>query len=629
LAQNTSVNFLKDSLIKENLRATTFFDQSKYGESIELANKISLTAKENNFYSIQARSYCILGNSYHHLDRDSLSFSYLNKARDINLMAKDSIGLISTYNNIGANYMNLDSIQQSKYYFKNAIDIATKINHKEGLIYPTFNLGALAISVDKNYDEAIKYMNDALNIINEFEEDFKERGLVGDIYLNLYYCHFKIGDKKRSSEYFKKCKAFSEKYNYLNIQADIYFERALFDYEEKKYKDAFDYLEMFANLKDTINQIREFEKAKQVEADNFLRENKEKLILVQKEKEFHEESTAKANRYNLLLGIFSIGLIFSLYLAYRSNKRLGREKQRAEQLSKVKSAFYSEISHELRTPLYAVIEISRLLLKESTNDKHKEYLESLNFSGNHLLTLVNNVLELNKVESGKSKLDKLKFNLKNVIINIIDSLEFALTDNKNKIHLNYDERIPLVLLGDSLKLINENDTSVKLFFEVRDDGLGIPKEKQIKIFEDFYQENSRADNSYKGTGLGLSIVKRIVNAMGSDVTIHSEMGKGTSFNFELDFTKTESDFSSCKITDNGLKKDLKNKKILVVDDNKINQLVTKKILSQYEIISISVSSGIEAIEVLQHETFDCILMDLNMPELDGYQTTSRIKKQTS
>jgi len=192
LAQNTSVNFLKDSLIKENLRATTFFDQSKYGESIELANKISLTAKENNFYSIQARSYCILGNSYHHLDRDSLSFSYLNKARDINLMAKDSIGLISTYNNIGANYMNLDSIQQSKYYFKNAIDIATKINHKEGLIYPTFNLGALAISVDKNYDEAIKYMNDALNIINEFEEDFKERGLVGDIYLNLYYCHFKI-----------------------------------------------------------------------------------------------------------------------------------------------------------------------------------------------------------------------------------------------------------------------------------------------------------------------------------------------------------------------------------------------------------------------------------------------------
>jgi len=114
--------------------------------------------------------------------------------------------------------------------------------------------------------------------------------------------------------------------------------------------------------------------------------------------------------------------------------------------------------------------------------------------------------------------------------------------------------------------------------------------------------------------------------MGSDVTIHSEMGKGTSFNFELDFTKTESDFSSCKITDNGLKKDLKNKKILVVDDNKINQLVTKKILSQYEIISISVSSGIEAIEVLQHETFDCILMDLNMPELDGYQTTSRIRQ---
>jgi len=649
-AQKDVPKALLDSLVKQNEKAFTYFEQGKYGEAIELSNKILKRAKKERVDSIQAKSYNLLGNCYYFVNKDSLSFHYLFKARDINFKNKDSAGLIVNYNNLGANYRDFDSITKAREYFRKALDLADKMSYRKGLIYPMNNLAALAINFDNDYAYGIKNLNSVLKIIEEFD-DYKNRKLLAEIYSNLYHAYYKIGDKPNSTIFFKKCEAFSKRNNYYDVLSNLYSEKAYISEKEEHYKDAFKYLEKSRALVDSLNVKKEFEKAKQIEADNFLRENREKLILVKKEKEYHEATTAKARTYNILLGLFIIGLLLSLYFVYNSNKRLNLAKLKAEKLSKVKSNFYSEISHELRTPLYAVIEISRFLLKENLNKKHKEYIESLNFSGNHLLTLVNNVLELNKVESGKFKLQSLKFNLKALIINIVESLEFALADNGNRVHINYDDKIPVALIGDSLKLsqvfinlisnaikftnngnvyistklVHENETSVKLFFEVKDDGLGVSKEKQNMIFEDFYQENSKIEHSYKGTGLGLSIVKRIVNAMGSGINLESEIGKGTTFNFELEFTKTSKEDIDKEINRTRDYEDLKGKKILVVDDNKINLLVTKKIIKQFNMESHTVDSGTKAIEILKEEKFDCILMDLHMPKLDGYQTTSHIR----
>ncbi len=642
---------LKDSLVAENQRATAFFEQSKYGEAIELADKIRQSAKDNDFHSVEARSCSILGNSYYFVNKDSLSFHYLHKSRDISLKNNDTIGLINIYNNLGVNFRDFDSIEKARDHFKYAVELANKTSHREGLIYPVTNLANLAINYDENFKYGIENLKDVLKIIAEYSGEYKDRKLVGEIYYALYTSYNEIGDNKNRDFYFKKCEDFAKRHNYISVLADLYYDRSFIDRDEKDFKEAFEYIESYTHLQDSIHQMKEYEKAKQIEADNFLRENREKLLLVQKEKQFHEASTAKANTYNILLGLFSIGLLLSLYFAYKSNKRLNFAKQRAENLSKVKSDFYSEISHELRTPLYAVIEISRFLLKENLNGRQREYIESLNFSGNHLLTLVNNVLELNKVESGKFKLQDLKFKPKDLINNIIESLEFALTDNGNKIHVNYDNRIPKSLTGDSLKLsqvfinlisnaikfttngniyvtaklIEEKEDVVKLFFEVKDDGLGVSKEKQVKIFEDFYQENSKVDISYKGTGLGLSIVKRIIHAMGSNINLESDIGKGTAFNFELELSKVETEIIENEVDHKDIHKELKGKKILVVDDNRINQLVTKKIIDQFNMVAKSVDSGIKAIEAAKEEKFDCILMDLHMPQLDGYQTTSRIR----
>ena len=230
-------------------------------------------------------------------------------------------------------------------------------------------------------------------------------------------------------------------------------------------------------------------------------------------------------------------------------------------------------------------------------------------------------------------------------------MEFALSNSHNKIYIHYDNTIPEYLTGDSLKLsqvfINlisnaikftqngniyisaklakDLDESVIVYFEVKDDGIGISKEKQEKIFDEFYQEHTKIENSYQGTGLGLSIVKRLLTVMGSSINIKSEVGKGATFSFELLFSKTETtvlDTMKCE----DVKKNIANKRILIVDDNKINQLVTQKILNEFKVKTTVVDSGKQAVDIIQSEQYDCILMDIHMPDLDGYETTRLIRQ---
>ena len=247
--------------------------------------------------------------------------------------------------------------------------------------------------------------------------------------------------------------------------------------------------------------------------------------------------------------------------------------------------------------------------------------------------------------------ESLNFELKLLITNVIESLEYALRSSNNKIHLKYDDNIPKTVGGDSFKLsqvlINlisngikftnngnitveifllKNDKGiVKLHFNVTDDGQGIPIEKQSQVFEDFYQEHASKDQTHKGTGLGLSIVKRLVSVMGGNVLLKSELGVGSSFSFDLSFDKIATSNGVELDVERGLEK-IKDCKFLIVDDNKINQLVTRKVLENFNLKSEVVDSGRKAIELIRNGGFDCVLMDLHMPQLDGYETSKLIRE---
>ena len=369
-----------------------------------------------------------------------------------------------------------------------------------------------------------------------------------------------------------------------------------------------------------------------------------------------------------ILIISSLVLIFilmALYFINRSRRKLISElsvkntelisaKEQAERLTVLKTKFFSTISHELRTPLYGVIGLTSILLEDKSLQKHESDLQSLKFSADYLLALINDVLQMNKMESNLLKLEHLSFNLTDLMNSIVKSFEFTRLQNKNVIHLDFDPAIPKNIIGDpvrlsqilmnlvgnamkfnergniwlKLKLIaEEEDNMVRIHFDIKDDGLGIPENKQQMIFEEFSQLKS-SNYNYQGTGLGLPIVKKLLNLFDSDIHLESTEGVGSTFSFEILFekdVKQEKADSRVLESDIQMQQNAVGKRILVVDDNRINQVVTQRILEQKSFRCEIRDNGIAAVDAIKDEHFDLVLMDLNMPGISGLEATRMIR----
>lgn len=382
-----------------------------------------------------------------------------------------------------------------------------------------------------------------------------------------------------------------------------------------------------------------------------------------------QERSLKVNKLTTILSVALITILslltLSLYknnnlraraneLLQKKNIELTKAKENAEKASLAKAQFLSTITHELRTPLYAVTGLTHLLLEESPTENQKEHLNSLKFSGEYLLSLINNILDLNKLEANKVEIMEASFNLEKRISDVLIALKNSADDKKTKIHFEFDKKIPHKLKGDPLKisqiLINLIGNSIKftengdiwinvrktkedgpfiwLFFEIKDNGEGITKEKQMAIFENFTQGSTEINRKFGGTGLGLSIVKNLLTLLGSEINLESELGKGSCFSFELKFESVEpprTDLPKLK-TDKENTDIMKGKKILVVEDNKINQMITRKILEKNGTVCDVADNGTDAIDKVRLENFDLILMDIHMPGISGIEATAEIRK---
>lgn len=640
---------MEDSMYKEVERAYNLFEQFDYGAAINISDKVIEYASKTNNNHLKAKAYNVLGNTYYNTGNDSLCFDYLFKSRDYFLKSEDIGNVIKATSDIGVTYREFDSIEKSNTYFKEAIELGRASQNKDEIIYPLYNYARYLSNEKQDYATALSYYKEAYEL-SKTSELVIGRSIIGYLYMKMSDIYYELGDVAAYDFYYTESVAYAKKYQFYSILASLYRLQSDRYYANNQPEKAFLALRQYTQVADTIYTFRELEIAKEVEASIRMMDNEEELVRVNKDKEKQAAAFKKAKVSNFVFLALIVILLLGVYAIFKKNKQLKSAKEKAEALSNVKSKFYSEISHELRTPLYGVIELSRLLLKENVNSSHKEYLESLNFSGNHLLSLINNVLQLNKVESGMMTLEFLEFRPRILILDIVESLEYAIRHSNNKIQLDYDTHIPDVLVGDSLKLsqilinlisnaikftsdgtitiitklVNEGEEEVTVHFAIKDDGIGISKENQTKIFEEFYQEHAASEKELKGTGLGLSIVKMTLDAMGSTIHIDSVKGEGAIFSFELKLAKsTKAIINDADLKD--LTEDLRHKKILIVDDNKINLLVTKKILDQYGVDSQVVDSGEKAITLTKEMTFDCILMDINMPELDGYETTEIIR----
>jgi PAS domain S-box-containing protein len=322
----------------------------------------------------------------------------------------------------------------------------------------------------------------------------------------------------------------------------------------------------------------------------------------------------------------------------------------AENAVKAKQQFLSNMSHEIRTPMNAIIGFTKVVLKTDLTVKQKEYLDAIKMSGDALIVLINDILDLAKVDAGKMSFEKTPFKMRSSIKSMLHLFETKIQEKNLKLVKEYDSNIPTVLVGDpirlhqiilnlvsnavkftsegkitvSVRLVDEDSENVTIEFSVADTGIGIPEEKLDSIFDNFQQASSGTSRIYGGTGLGLAIVKQLVEPQGGSINVISKIDEGTTFSFRLTFQKTTADAElETEILE--LDKDAKNIKVLVVEDIPLNQLLMKTLLDDFGFERDIAENGKIAIEKLQNNSYDLILMDLQMPEMNGFEATEYIR----
>lgn len=607
---------------------------------------------------------------------------------------------IQTFN-LGKIYFNLKKYNDAIAVFSESIDLFENTTPSPNYANAYYYLG-LAHILQSNYSAAEICFHKALYIYKELKiNDFNDlinvqKGII-----------FKNNNNKKTASYlFNNIIKKPRTPSILNTQAEAYYQLGVLEEEQNHndsalnyYKKAFElnskiqnldqksnillalssvyekisdkskaysYLKQHLNLKESISNLNS-EKLEIDEYENF--KEAQKLIKIEKINSQNLEK-AKTNKISKLINILSISLIsilsllsLSLYkhnlmrnksnlLLKEKNNELLIEKEKTEKASKARSEFLSTVSHELRTPLNAINGITHLLLEENPKESQLQYLSSLKFSGNYLATFINEILEINKIDSNKLEIEYINFNIKQLLADIKNSLKGLAIQNNNEFTLEIDPNIPDNLIGDPTKLsqifmnlinnankftkdgrvqvhaemVSHENKEALLFFKITDTGIGIPKDKQKAVFDSFSQGSVEINRKYGGTGLGLAIVKKLVKILGGQIKLESELGIGSTFSFDLQFKVAEQQLPIIEKQKTYTDTIFTNKHILLVEDNKINQMVTQKMLKIKGITCEIIDNGEGAIELVKNNKYDLVLMDVHLPGINGTIATEKIRQ---
>nr|WP_315146911.1 response regulator [uncultured Flavobacterium sp.] len=662
----------------------------------------SLCAQTKIPSKVEIRKSLKLAVKYLNSEKFEKSLETARQSLQYATIIKDDYLIAASYNIIGANFDELSELDKAVYFYKKGLNYTNKIDNDTIKNYLNNNLGNVYCFEKKQYENGIKYYKKSLEYSEKtsdtsqivftklniawayFDINQFENGLPYLKYVNKYYSKFgdestlvvynmlngmyssHVGANKNAESFFLKAIGVGNKVEDKNDLSFSHQEYSKFLLKKGDYKKAYEHLAIYNTITDDIYNAELLKKANVAGINLELDEYKREIDRIEVEKNLQSQSLKKSRIIVVLfIAVFLVLLLllYSLFKNYNFKKKANQDltianeeliiaKDKAEKASLAKTQFVSTISHELRTPLYGVIGITNLLLDEHKELAKSPHLNSLKFSARYLLSLVNDILQINKIEENKIKLENLTFNISDEINLVKNALSFIAQSHNDKIIVEVDKAIPEYLIGDKLRLaqvlmnlisnalkftkngevivranlVKVENNSHFIEFQISDNGVGIDAADQVKIFEKFVQIG-RNENDYQGTGLGLAIVKRLLGLFNSEITLESQVGVGTTFIFTIAF-----DYNPEKTNEiiNNIKVDLSSGqifKILVVEDNKINQTITKKIIEKNNCSCFIVDDGFQAIDVLEKEDFDIILMDINMPLISGFETTRKIRNK--
>lgn len=665
-----SINSLASSHYNNNDIVNAF---NLYNDSSRLSDSI------NDTYGNAVANFN-LGKIYSHMQEyDKAESSYtlmLNKSKAIN----DNFLIAKSYFNLGKIHRNNKQLNEVISYYKKALEYAlnddvrdqNNVDKRQHILFDIrINLAEVYIE-KQDLSNALTYLLRAQNNIESISKaNYYSEGYL-DYTFGLYFMDkgsYNLANNKfkDAERHLKKCSANITDIKCNLLLSQVYEKMSLSLVALDKKEEAYNVLLMYNEAKDQFFSEEKI-KQEQVAESKFLIANyKQEAESATREKLAQQQVSNRVKLLNIGFVFVIIILLISFLIIYKNylvkqkmsdilkkrNEQLEIAKNQAEKSSELKSNFISNVTHELRTPLYGVVGLTSLLLnKNDLSAQDSKYLKSLKYSGDYLLNLVNDILQIGKMESEKVELKDVSVDLKALVENIINSFENRLQETNNQMQIDIDDAIPkfikcdnvrlsqilINLIGNSVKftesgkiclrIILEDITNdnVALRFEVEDNGSGIEKAKHKTIFENFSQLHENNNVNYQGTGLGLSIVKNLVELFNGEIELESELGKGSKFSFNVTFN----------IDKEALKDSLKKKdkvvalktgyRILVAEDNKINQIVTKNLLQKENFECQIVQNGQEAINAINQNDFDLILMDINMPIMNGNEATKEIRK---
>jgi len=643
-------------------------------------------------------SYLELSTFYYKTKDYKSALDFAQKAFDYSKGIRNPKKMAQSYAAMGAIYFNLNKFVEAANQYSKCLEIANAYPATNDQAYSYFQLALCQIEL-KQYlnaelnlenakniysflriSDAITLVQLQMGIIKEAKGDFEAAKLVFNQLIvqeskkdplsitskALYH----LGNIELQSFRYRLAIYYLNKAEKTNGNNNLILRTKILLALSKAYEKSIDMPQAYANLKlhmqledSLINQNRR--KFGPRDFDQFQENERLKTIeKLDKENKAQQKASRVANiiiilsiAFILILSLLSISLYKNNLIRKKSNvlledknQELELAKTKAEKANKARADFLSTVSHELRTPLNAINGITHLLLQEQPKPSQLDYLNSLKFSGNYLLTFINEILEINRIESEGIEVEQLRFNLKELTENLQNSLKELAINNNNRFTIQLDPEMPnqvvsdptklsqilLNLINNALKFTTNGEVQVttkvletagdiiNIEFNVADTGIGIPEEKLESVFDSFSQGSIEINRKYGGTGLGLSIVKRLTEILGGTLSLESQVGIGSTFTVVLPFKiSTDNDIQHNPFAYND--QVLKGKKVLLIEDNKINQMITKKMVENKAMICEVIDNGEDAIQAVKNNRYDLVLMDVHLPGINGTIATQTIR----